>query len=120
MVKKWSYEYAYMCMQIRTAIIEKPYFFNIWKTMHDNIMKMVSTHVSMVKDYHNVTYYIVVCVCACVRARVRACVRARVRACMYVYITQQPLESIIFIYQRENNTNKNDAEEILNKNNKRS
>ena len=35
-----------------TAIIEKPYFFNIWKTMHDNIMKMVSLHyVSMVKDY---------------------------------------------------------------------
>ena len=38
-----SYEYVYMCMQIRTAIIEKPHFFNIWKTMHDNIMKMVST-----------------------------------------------------------------------------
>ena len=42
--KMLSYEYAYMCMQIRTAIIEKPHFFNIWKTMHDNIMKMVSIH----------------------------------------------------------------------------
>ena len=39
-----AYEYVYMCMQIRTAIIEKHNFFNIWKTMHDNIMKMVSTH----------------------------------------------------------------------------
>ena len=45
------------CVGIRTAIIEKPHFFNICKIMHDNnIMKMVSTHyVSMVKDYHNVT-----------------------------------------------------------------
>ena len=60
----------------------------------------------MVKDYHNVV---------CVRACVRACLRARVRACMCVYITQQPLESIIFIDQRENNKNKNDAEQILNK-----
>ena len=49
------YEYAYMCMQIRTAIIEKPNFVNIWKTMHDNIMKFVSTYVSMVKDYHTIT-----------------------------------------------------------------
>ena len=44
----------------------------------------------------------------------------RVRAFICVYITQQPLESIIFIDQRENNKNKNDAEQILNKNNKRS
>ena len=36
-----------------------------------------------------------------------------------VYITQQPLESIIFIDRRENNKNKNDAEQILKKNNKR-
>ena len=28
-----SYEYAYMCMQIRAAIIEKPNFVNIWKTI---------------------------------------------------------------------------------------
>ena len=42
--KMLSYEYAYMCMQIRTAIIERPNFFNIWRTMHDNIMKMDSTH----------------------------------------------------------------------------
>ena len=42
--KMLSYEYAYMFMQIRTAIIEKPNFFNIWNIMHDNIMKMVSTH----------------------------------------------------------------------------
>ena len=56
----------------------------------------------------------------CVRVRACACVRVRVRvrACMCVYITQQPLESIIFIDQRENNKNKNDAEQILNKNNK--
>ena len=33
-----------MCMQMRAAIIEKPNFVNIWKTMHDNIMKLVSTH----------------------------------------------------------------------------
>ena len=33
-----------MCMQIRTAIIEKPNFVNIWKTMHYNIMKLVSTY----------------------------------------------------------------------------
>ena len=39
-----SYEYAYICMRIKTAIIEKPNFFNIWKTMHDNIMKLLSTH----------------------------------------------------------------------------
>ena len=26
------------------VIIEKPNFVNIWKTMHDNIMKLVSTH----------------------------------------------------------------------------
>ncbi len=32
-------------MQIRTAIIEKPHFFNIWKTMHDNIMKLESTYI---------------------------------------------------------------------------
>ncbi len=32
-------------MQMSTAIIENPNFFNIWKTMHDNIMKMVSTHI---------------------------------------------------------------------------
>ena len=31
-------------MQIRTAIIEKPNFVNIWKTMHANIMKFVSTY----------------------------------------------------------------------------
>ena len=30
--------------KMRTAIIEKPNFFNIWNTMHDNIMKMMSTH----------------------------------------------------------------------------
>ena len=29
--KMLSYEYAYMCMQMRTAIIEKPNFVNIWK-----------------------------------------------------------------------------------------
>ena len=48
--------------------------------------------------------------CVCVHACVRACLRARVRvrACMCVYTTQQPLESIIFIDQRENNKNKND------------
>ena len=39
-----SYEYAYMCMQMRAAIIEKPNFVNIWKTMHNNIMKLVPTH----------------------------------------------------------------------------
>ena len=55
MVKKCCLMNMHMCMQIRTAIIEKPNFFNIWKTVHDNIMKMVSTHVSMVKDDHNVT-----------------------------------------------------------------
>ena len=89
--------------------------------MHDNIMKMVSTHVSMVMDYHNVTYYVVVCVRACVHACMRACVHVmRARACVCVYITQQPLESIICIDQRENNKNKNDAEQIFNKNNKRS
>ena len=51
-----------MCMPMRIDIIEKPNFFNIWKTMHDNIMKIVSiyTHVSMVKDYHNITYNVVV------------------------------------------------------------
>ena len=42
--KMLSYEYVYMCMKMRTAIIEKPNVFNIWKTMHDNIMNMVSTH----------------------------------------------------------------------------
>ena len=42
--KMLSYEYAYMCMQMRAAIIEKPNFVNIWKTMHDNIMKLVPTH----------------------------------------------------------------------------
>ena len=31
-------------MQMRAAIIEKPNFVNIWKTMHDNIMKLVPTH----------------------------------------------------------------------------
>ena len=39
-----SYECLYLCMQMRAAIIEKPNFVNIWKTMHDNIMKLVSTH----------------------------------------------------------------------------
>ena len=43
--KMLSYEDAYMCMQIRTAIVEKPHFFNIWKTMHDIIMKLVSTYI---------------------------------------------------------------------------
>ena len=42
--KMLSYEYAYMCMQMRADIIEKPNFVNIWKTMHDNIMKLLSTH----------------------------------------------------------------------------
>ena len=42
--KMLSYEYAYMCMQMRAANIEKPNFVNIWKTMHDNIMTFVSTH----------------------------------------------------------------------------
>ena len=43
-------------MQMRAAITEKPNFINIWKIMHDNIMKLVSTHrVSMVKDYHTIT-----------------------------------------------------------------
>ena len=42
--KMLSYEYAYMCMQMRTAIIEKPNFVNIWTIMHENIMKLVSTH----------------------------------------------------------------------------
>ena len=36
--KMLSYEYAYMCMQIGTAIIEKPHFFNIWKTMVSTYM----------------------------------------------------------------------------------
>ena len=53
-----------------------------------------------------------------VRVRARACACVRVRACMCVYITQQPLESIIFIDQCEKK--KNYAEQILNKNNKRS
>ena len=39
-----SYEYAYMCMQMRADIIEKPNFVDISKTMHDNIMKLLSTH----------------------------------------------------------------------------
>ena len=47
--------------------------------------------------------------CACVYVRACACVH------VCVYITQQPLESIIFIDQRENNKNENDAEQILKK-----
>ena len=73
-----SYEYAYICMQIKTAIIEKPNFFNIWKTMHDNIMKLVSTHyVSMVNVNYNVVVYInmYLCIlCLCVRACMCICV----------------------------------------------
>ena len=45
-----------MCMQMRTAIIEKQIFFNIWKTVHDYNHEIgVHIYVSMVKDYHNVT-----------------------------------------------------------------
>ena len=45
-----------MCMQMRTAIIEKQIFFNIWKTVHDNNHENgVYTYVYMVKDYHNYT-----------------------------------------------------------------
>ena len=45
-----------MCMQMRTAIIEKQIFFNIWKTVHDNNHEHgVYTYVSMVEDEHNVT-----------------------------------------------------------------
>ena len=50
-----SYEYAYMCMQMRADIIEKPNFVNISKTMHDNHEIVVYTYVSMVKEYHTVT-----------------------------------------------------------------
>ena len=38
-------------MQMRTAIIEKQIFFNIWKTVHDNNLENgVYTYVSMVED----------------------------------------------------------------------
>ena len=40
-----------MYMQMRTAIIEKQIFFNIWKTVHDNNHEHgVYTYVSMVED----------------------------------------------------------------------
>ena len=40
-----------MSMQMRTAIIEKQIFFNIWKTVHDsNHENGVYTSVSMVED----------------------------------------------------------------------
>ena len=40
-----------MCMQMRTAIIEKQIVLNIWKTVHDNNHDNgVYTYVSMVED----------------------------------------------------------------------
>ena len=45
-----------VCRQMRTAIIEKQIFFNIWKTVHyNNHENGVYIYVSMVKDYHNIT-----------------------------------------------------------------